>query len=96
VTRRILGSAWWGRVHLQRHHCLWGWPRQPDRRRRAERQGERERPRVGLRGDRGEAALLRLIELARPLDHSTCQIVIRDLRNLGILLRLDHMRINTL
>jgi len=37
-----------------------------------------------------------LIELARPLDHSTCQIVIRDLRNLGILLRLDHMRINTL
>ena len=48
------------------------------------------------RGDRGEAALLRLIELARPLDHSTCQIVIRDLRNLGILFRLDHMRIYTL
>ncbi len=37
VTRRILGSAWWGRVHLQRHHRLWRWPRQPDRRRRAER-----------------------------------------------------------
>ncbi|MCP9931632.1 hypothetical protein KBY82_12665 [Cyanobium sp. AMD-g] len=43
-----------------------------------------------------EATLLRLIELARPLDHSTCQIVIRDLRNLGILFRLDQMRIHTL
>ena len=25
------------RVHLQRHHRLWRWPRQPDRRRRVER-----------------------------------------------------------
>jgi len=37
-----------------------------------------------------------LIERAGTLDHSTSQIVISDLRNLGILFRLDHMRIDTL